>query len=108
MMTNKRVGAPLGGRVHWLLLNLRRDFKAAYKVEFNYLTHSYYFFRKRKRTIVDFFIVIRTSKRCFRVSYHNRITKEFVYFSVNTSRQAALRMWFLFKRHEVLPEVVDS
>ena len=73
VMSN-RVGAPLGGRVHWLLLNLSGNFKVNHTLSYNYKTHCYTFYRytgQRNKRIVDVYIIIRTSKRCFKLMYNN-------------------------------------
>ena len=104
MYFNRKVGAPKGGRVHWLLLNLQRypDFLRAYVCKYDYLHHKYIFYRKERRTIVDFFIVCRTSKRCFRCSYGNLELSYVEYFSTYTSAQMALRLWILYKKIEIM------
>ena len=53
-------------RVHWLLHNLPSWFKAMYDIVFDYKYHRYVFTRYDNNELIDCFIVIRTSKRCFR------------------------------------------
>lgn len=45
MSNEQGIGAPKGGRVHWLLWCLPPDFKRAYKLYFNYAYHRYCFYR---------------------------------------------------------------
>lgn len=87
-------------RVHWLLHNLSRDFKGAYRLCYNYASHNYMFYRMSGRKLYDIFIVQRTSKRCFRVMYCNTETEEFQYFSCWKSSHTAKRMWYIYKLDE--------
>jgi hypothetical protein len=87
-------------RVHWLLHNLEREFKANYKLSFNYANHSYMFYRMNGKKIKDVFIVVRTSKRCWRVSYANTETTEYQSFTCKKSVNVARRMWYIYKIDE--------
>lgn len=102
-MGNK-IGAPKGGRVHWLLESLTPDFLRAYNVNYDYLRHRYAFSRftqnRGKKRIIDVFIVVRTSKRCFRVSYVNYLTNDIQYFSCYKSCHVARRLWTIWKMNE--------
>jgi hypothetical protein len=106
-MFNIRPGAPKGGRVHWLLSSLPSDFVKAYDVVYNYKYHNYRFVRyaeNRVRYVIDEFIVIRTSKRCWRVSYFNRVTAEFKYFSCDTYLYVAAKMYEIyFENRDIKP-----
>lgn len=93
-----RVGAPPGGRVHWLLLHLPREFARAYTLRYDYLYHNYHFTRYDKRTIVDEFIVVRTSRRCFRVMFFSWRYNYFEYFSEKTSKACAAHMQRVFAK----------
>lgn len=96
-----RVGAPPGGRVHWLLLHLPREFCRAYILRYDYLYHNYHFTRYAKRSIVDEFIVIRTSRRCFRVMFFSWRYNYFEYFSEPTSRRCAEHMNRVFAKMQL-------
>ena len=87
-----RVGAPPGLTVHWLISELAGEFTRAYKLSYNIKNHNYHFARYNKRTLIDEFIIIRTSKRCYRVMYFNEDFKHFQYFSANNYRECASRM----------------
>lgn len=91
-----RVGAPPGLTVHWLISELAGDFTRAYKLSYNEKKHNYHFARYRKRTMFDEFIVVRTSKRCYRVMYFNEDFKHFQYFSASNYRECAARMISIF------------
>lgn len=105
-----RVGAPPGNTVHWLTFELYargNGFTKDYRLNYNYLIHNYRFSRYRARTMVDEFIVIRTSKRCFRVMYYNADYDHFIYFSAENYRDCAARMisiYQIFKSLEVAEE----
>lgn len=100
MSNEQGIGAPKGGRVHWLLWCLPPDFKRAYKLYFNYAYHRYCFYRLEKHEIIDVFIVNRTSAHCWRVMYVNTKTGDFQYFSNKYSRHIALRMWTAWQINE--------
>lgn len=88
-------------RVHWLLwcLNDYPDFKRSYIIDLDYLRHNYIFYRLRgRKRLYDCFIVVRTSKRCFRVMYYNSRTLDIQYFSCYRSENVVRRMWYLYKQ----------
>lgn len=89
-MNQFKVGAPAGGRVHWLIMFLPREFKLTYKLRFDYEYHNYHFSRcEGSRTPKDEFIIIRTSRSCFRCMYFNYENNYFEYFSEDTAREMA-------------------
>lgn len=83
-------------RVHWLIWNLEKEFKKEYEKSFDYAYHKYTFYRYEGKKLYDIFIVVRTSKRCFRVMYSNIHTKEIQYFSCYKSSHVARRMWYIY------------
>ena len=91
-------GAAKGERVHWLLWELRPDFKQAYECVYDYAFHRYIFYRMEGRWLYDVFIVFRTCRKCFRVMYGNLVTREIEYFSAPKPRLAALRMWLRYQK----------
>ena len=105
-----RVGAPPGLTVHWLVDELRGEFVKAYNLNLNRKHHNYFFSRYRKRTLIDVFIVVRTSKRCYRVTYFNADFNHFQYFSSENYRECAEKMkaiYHVFKSiedHEKTPK----
>ena len=109
MKTHNRpkVGAPKGLYVHWLISALAGEFTRAYKLDYNPHKHYYHFYRLRKRTLIDEFIVIRTSKRCYRVMYFNADYKHFQYFSAKNFRDCADSMRAIFKSIQ-LAEVAEK
>lgn len=86
------VGAPRGLFVHWLHLELIGEFTVNYKLTYNDKLHNYRYARYKKRTLVDEFLIVRTSKRCYRVIYFNNDFKYFLYFSARNYRDCASRM----------------
>ena len=105
-----RAGAPKGGRVHWLQFELCGEFGRVYHLEYNYSYHNYKYSRYRKRTLIDEFIVVRTSKKCYRVIYYNADFKHFQYFSARTCGECADKMraiYNVFKRLELALEVAE-
>lgn len=84
------------GRVHWLLWDLSPQFKCYYTLLFDYSKHNYVFYRNycnnRSKRLKEIFIVIRTSKHCFRVTHYNDITKDFQYKTFSSSKECAYWM----------------
>lgn len=87
-------------RVHWLLFNLSTEFKGAYSLVYDYSNHKYLFYRTENRKIYDLFVVVRSSKHCFRVVYANTRTKDIQYFSCRKSSICARRMYYLWQIDE--------
>lgn len=83
-------------RVHWLLWELSYQFKGYYKLLYNYETHRYCFYRNyldnNSKRLKEVFIVIRTSKRCYRMMYYNHFLSYFTYESFRSARTCARRM----------------
>ncbi len=89
------------GRVHWLLHNLPIDFKNKYRLEYDYVTHNYIFYRNYRWSILDCFIIVRTSRKCFRCMYYNRNNKTLLYFSRKTSIAMASEMYRIYKNFAI-------
>lgn len=87
-----RVGAPPGYRVFWLNDELVGAFTKAYKLIHSPKTHNYRYARYKKRTLIDEFLIVRTSKKCYRVIYFNNDFKYFYYFSARNYKECACRM----------------
>lgn len=104
-MNGRRPGAPPGLTVHWLAMELGGEFTKSYRLSYNHSFHNYHYCRYRNRTLIDEFIVIRTSKRCYRVMYFNEDFKHFQYFSVKSYRECAAKMieiYSIFNRIEAV------
>lgn len=87
------------------------DFSRAYHIDYNYRYHNYRYSRYRKRTLIDEFIVVRTSKKCYRVCYYNADYKHFQYFSARTCGECADKMraiYNVFNRIEQVREATES
>ena len=105
-----RVGAPPGNTVHWITFELYArggTFTKDYRLNYNDLIHNYRFSRYRARTLIDEFIVIRTSKRCFRVMYYNADYEHFIYFSAENYRDCAARMISIYQIFKSLEEAEE-
>lgn len=92
----RRVGAPKGGRVHWILWNLPSDFKRAYILRFDYPLHRYIFYRLSGTRLYDFFVVDRTSKRYFRAVYVNVVRNDVEFFGHKKPSRIAEKMYDLY------------
>ena len=102
-----RVGAPPGNTVHWITFELYargNGFTKDYRLSYNDAFHNYRYTRYRARTLIDEFIVIRTSKRCFRVMYYNADYDHFIYFSAENYRDCAARMISIYHIFKSLEE----
>lgn len=94
MSNAQGIGAPKGARVHWFLLNLPKY--VAYNYNFNYdeNKHAYFVWRRwwhcseNNFRYADFYTVVQTSARCWRVMAHSNLTGETVYRSCKTSTDA--------------------
>ena len=93
----RKVGAPKGGRVHWLLWHLPADFKGAYELYFDYKKHSYIFARHSGRKLYDVFIVKHSSKHWWRVMYANTETHRFEYFGYKSTDLIVEYMYEIYK-----------
>ncbi len=93
----RTVGAPPGLTMHWLQYELPVEFKKNYRVTYNQRYHHYRYARYKKRTLIDEFIVVRTSKKCYRVVYFNNDYLYFKYFSSRNYRDCARIMNNVFK-----------
>ena len=103
-MANGKPGAPKGGRVHWLLWNLKGEFKKAYEFAYSYAYHNYTFYRMtEKRQLYDVFIVKETCPQCWRCAYVNLKTQTYEFFNCRKSKHLALRMWLIYRRYVEMP-----
>lgn len=91
------VGAPPGLTVHWLNLELVGEFTKAYRLDYNKRFHHYRYSRYRKRTLIDEFLIVRTSKKCYRVIYYNNDYKFFKYFSARNFKACAEKIRNIYK-----------
>lgn len=94
---SKQVGAPKGGRVHWLLYHLPGEFKNAYTLQYNYARHNYLFVRYSGRKVYDVFIVKQTSRHYWRMMYCCSEKDIFECFGYKNTRMVAEIMYELFK-----------
>lgn len=95
-MIKRKVGAPKGGRVHWILHALPTEFKGAYIYEYQYKYHRYVFYRLSGRKLYDVFIVLRTSKHYFRAVYCNVERQEYEFFGHYSPERIAEKMYDLY------------
>ena len=98
---SNRVGAPPGGRVHWLVLHLSAEFKKKYILHNNYFKHEYVFLRYRKRKLFDIFIITRTSIHRWKCVYFNALTQTIECCSARKSVDMAYYM-------ELINETYDN
>ena len=95
-MMARRVGAPKGGRVHWMLFNLPADFKFAYRLSYDYASHNYIFYRMDGMHLFDIFIVVQTSKHYWRVMYAHTQKQIYECFGYKNTRILAEIMYELY------------
>lgn len=96
-MKNRKVGAPIGGRVHWILHELPTEFKGKYILVYQYKYHRYIFYRMDGRRLYDIFIVNRSKKaRYFRAVYANMKRNEIEFFGHKKPSRIAEKMFDLY------------
>lgn len=96
----RKVGAPPGGRVHWLLDRLNPEIFKAYRLQYKGQYHNYRLYRQRRWETLDEFIIVRTSKHCFRITYFNSVYMYFKAFSCYDSAEAADLIYKIYKTFE--------
>lgn len=75
-------GASKGGKVHWFALMLPRITSKKYDVICDNNSHNYFMqFKTRFKNRYDEYIIIRTSEKCYRVTYYDKPTNFFEYTS---------------------------
>lgn len=100
-MMKRKVGAPKGGRVHWLLFHLPADFKGAYVLEYNYDKHNYVFYRKKDDTLFDIFVVWQSSVHYWRAVYSLPAIGKYVYFGYKNTEMIACYMYELYLENNI-------
>lgn len=99
-----KIGAPKGGRVHYLLLSLKPYvWNYGYAVSFKYENKDYCLVRKIKNTARAVFIIKKTSRSTYRLTYHNFLTKKTLYKSFNSAKKCAF-----FVNKFVKDEILDE
>ena len=88
-------------RVHWLLITLPIDFRRSYRKIYDYDRHNYCFYRNRGYSLLDCFIVVRSSSKCWRIMYVNCKNKDILYFSCRLCSEVVSIMYSLFKKNTV-------
>lgn len=84
-------------RVHWLLLSLPLDFLRSYNLFYDYDRHNYCFYRRKGYSLFDCFVIVRSSSKCWRLTYVNSKTKNILYFSFRSCREVIDKMYYLYK-----------
>lgn len=97
------VGAPKGGRVHWLLFHLPREFKIKYVLSYNYAAHNYIFYRLHGRLLFDVFIVRQTSRHYWCMTYANCKLQSYDYFGYHSTKILAEKMFELYLDNKEIP-----
>ena len=93
---SRKVGAPKGGRVHWILWELPIEFKGAYTLAFDYSRHEYIFYRMEGRHLYDAFVIKRTSRHYFRAVYMNVKYHEVEFFGAEKPKNVAEKCYDLY------------
>lgn len=86
-------------RVHWLLILIPKDFRTAYIYNYDYYEHRYSFYRQRKGKLLDCFIIVRSSSKCWRVCYMNTRYKINTYFSCRYSSEVVKQMYDIYSTY---------
>lgn len=96
------IGAPKGGRVHWLLIHLPNEFKAAYRLRYDYSRHNYVFYRMRRRDLFDIFIVSQTSVHYWQLTYVNFLTQDYYHFGSQSAKNIAKKMFLIYREKGII------
>lgn len=96
------IGSPCGYYVHWLAEALRGEFLKAYHCSCD--RNNYRFSRYRKRTLIDEFLIVRTSRKCYRVIYFNHDFNHYQYFSCRSYKDCAERMKSIYRIFKTIEE----
>lgn len=98
-MYQLNVGAPKGLYVYWLDMELCGEFSKAYKCSCCSKTkqHNYRYAREYRNKLIDEFLVVRTSKRCYRVIYYNVEFNFLTYFSESNYVDCANHMKLIYE-----------
>lgn len=97
----KKIGAPKGGRVHWLLWHLPSDFKAKYMLSYDYDKHNYVFYRMEGKRLYDVFIVFQSSKHYWRMTYVNLYKNVYNSFGYKKTLVLSKVMYDIYLNSEV-------
>lgn len=73
---------------HWFLIFLDKSIYRRYKIKYDYVTHNYFLYENSRFLVKSCFIIIRTSEKCFRVSYYN-LDNVFIYKTFRSARDCA-------------------
>lgn len=82
-------GAPKGGRVHWFWYLLSMEVKNNYTLSMDYSYHHYLLYRQKVKKNITVITVVRTSRNCFRMTYHNSNTGKTIYKSFRSAGKTA-------------------
>ena len=98
-----KIGAPKGGRVHWMLENLSKEFRQAYCINYNYSCHTnehnYLFARYSGRALYDVFIIKQTSKHFWRAMYCCPSFNAYEIYSARSTAKIAVWMELLWETY---------
>lgn len=98
----RKVGAPKGGRVHWMLFNLPSEFKGAYRLSYDYVKHNYIFYRMNGMRLYDVFIVVQTSRHYWRVMYAHTEKQIYECFGYKNTRVISEKMYKIYLKTKEL------
>jgi hypothetical protein len=101
MSNDRGIGAPKGGRVHWLLIVLPKITHEYYELNYNYTRHCYKFtLRKCEKGREDEYIIMHTSPKRWLVVYHDTPTAFFEQASLKNAFEVL--DYFLYRFPEKL------
>lgn len=101
-----KVGAPGGYVWHFFIYDLPMYIKQNYRILYD-KKYNRYFLENMNSTIIkrDYFIIIRSSRRCYRVMYFN---KEFLAFEHGTFKNSITCAKFVFECAVKYNETAES
>lgn len=83
---------PMQGVVYYFFLDKLDDYvKSTYRIICDEKTQNYYMYHKEFKQN-NVFTIVRTSKRCYRVTHFNNQSHDFLYFSCKNYRLLARKI----------------
>lgn len=76
-------------RVHWCLIHLSKNILSNYIFKYDYSCHNYTLYRNKGYKLYDCYMIVRTSRKCFRLMYYNSHNLTTKYYTFRKSKDVA-------------------
>lgn len=84
---------------HSLFWFLSKDFIKSYHIKYDYVRHNYFLYRNSRFRVFDCFLIVRTSEKCFRMTYYN-LDNTIFYKSFRSAKTLAQYMQKLYEKYK--------